>query len=197
MGRGPLVILSGPSGSGKSTVVERLLATTRLPLRRAVTVTTRQQREGEREGVDYHFWTREHFLEQVRAGAFLEWAEVHGHNYYGTPQHEVEEQRAHGIGVILVIDVQGAQQVRQVCPDAVSIFLIAGSWDLYEQRIRKRGTEDEAAIAIRLATARRELDRMGEYEHVIVSDDLPRAVAELDELIGRNFTNGGQTCSTS
>jgi guanylate kinase len=196
MGQGPLVILSGPSGSGKSTVVERLLATSRLPVRRAVTVTTRPMREGERDGVDYHFWTREQFQEQRAAGAFLECAEVHG-NYYGTPRYEVEEYRAGGDGVILVIDVQGAEQVRRLCPDAVSVFLIAGSPELYEQRIRKRGTESEEAIATRLATARRELERQGEYEHVIVSDDLPRAVAELEGLIKQNFTNGGQQCSTS
>src|SRR5688500_624636 len=103
---GPLVILSGPSGSGQSTVLERLLADSELPLRMSVSATTRDRRPGEQDGVEYHFWDRERFEREVAAGAFLEWAEVHG-RYYGTLQGEVEPYRRQGIGVILDIDVQG------------------------------------------------------------------------------------------
>src|SRR5947209_1000026 len=111
MGRGPLIILSGPAGSGKTVAIQRLLQEFPYPLRQSVSATTRSPRAGEQDGVHYHFWTRERFQEEVDRGGFLEWAEVHG-NRYGTPQSEVEPYLANGIGVILVIDVQGAEQVR-------------------------------------------------------------------------------------
>src|SRR5262245_43774203 len=111
MPRGPLIILSGPSGSGKSTVIPYLLAAFPGRLRLSVSATTRRQREGEQQGVHYWFWTRERFLDEVKLGNFLEWAEVHG-NLYGTPKSEVEPYREQGQGVILDIDVQGADSVR-------------------------------------------------------------------------------------
>jgi guanylate kinase len=193
----PLIIVSGPSGSGKSTVIRQLLAEGGLPLRLSVSATTREPRPGERDGVDYHFWTRERFQEQARAGAFLEWAEVHGQSY-GTLRAEVDPYRARGTGVILDIDVQGAEQVRRQYPDCCSVFLRAPSWPEYERRLRSRGTEDEASIARRLETARRELERVGEYDRVIVNDDLATAVADLRRLAAELFPPGGLTpCSTS
>jgi len=183
---GPLIILSGPSGSGKSTVIARVLREAGLPLRVSVSATTRPARPGERDGVHYHFWAREKFLQQVQAGAFLEWAEVHG-NYYGTLRDEVGPYRAQGIGVILDIDVQGAAQVRRLCPDSVSVFLRPPSLEVLEQRLRARGTEDEAALARRLANARREMARIGEYTYVVVNEDLGEAVAQLRELLARQF----------
>lgn len=116
--KGPLIILSGPSGSGKSTVIARLRALGEVPLRLSVSATTRPPRPGEKDGVDYHFWARERFEAGIRGGEFLEWAEVFG-NYYGTLRHEVEPSREQGTGVILDIDVQGARQIRKVCPDNV------------------------------------------------------------------------------
>src|SRR5437868_1235283 len=104
MSRGPLIILSGPSGSGKSTVIARLLGESDLPLRLSVSATTRAPRPLERDGEQYHFWTKERFQKEIEAGGFLEWAEVHG-NFYGTPRSEVEPYRGRGIGVILDIDV--------------------------------------------------------------------------------------------
>ena len=196
MSPGPLIILSGPSGSGKSTVVRRLLAEGGLPLRLSVSATTRARRPGERDGVDYFFWTRERFAEQVAAGAFLEWAEYAG-NLYGTLRGEVDVHRARGVGVLLDIDVQGAEQVRRRCPDNVSIFLCAPSWEVLERRLRLRHTESEEAVARRLATARAELGRQGEYHHVVVNDDLDGAVARLRGLIAPHFTEGGATCSMS
>jgi len=183
---GPLIILSGPSGSGKSTLIARLLKDSGLPLHLSVSATTRQRRPGEIGGVHYHFWTRDRFLEQVREGAFLEWAEVHG-QFYGTLRSEVEVHRAQGRGVILDIDVQGAEQIRRLCPDTLSIFLCTSTLEVLERRLRGRGTEDEAAIARRLRTARLELERRGEYRHLVVNDDLEVAVACLRNLIAREF----------
>jgi guanylate kinase len=183
---GPLIILSGPAGCGKSTVTARLLARGDLPLRQSVSATTRPPRPRERDGVHYRFWTRERFEEEMRAGGFLEWAEVYG-NYYGTPRSEVEPYRARGIGVILVIDVQGAALVRTACPDAVSVFLRASSWAECERRLRGRGTEDEATIARRLASARKELDRAGEYQFQVINDDLASAVEQLHTIVKAQF----------
>ncbi len=191
MDKGPLLILSGASGSGKSTLIRRLLAAGEFPLRLSVSATTRAPRANEREGIDYHFWTRERFEEGIKAGAFLEWATVFG-NYYGTPRQEVEPYRAQGVGVILDIDVQGAAQVRAKCPDAVSIFVHAASREdvteelrVLEERLRKRGTESEEAIRRRLEGARRELERAGEYDVQVINDDLERAVAEVSALLRR------------
>ena len=194
--QGPLIILSGPSGSGKTTVVRRLLAEGGLPLRVAVTATTRPPRPGERDGVHYHFWTRERFEAAKEAGELLEWAAYAG-ELYGTPRREVEEHRARGLGVVLVIDVQGARQVRRQCPDALSVFLQAPSWEEYEKRLVGRN-EEEAAIARRLETARRELEALAEYDHVVVNDDLDRAVAEVRGYIAKRFAvKGGPPCSTN
>jgi guanylate kinase len=182
----PLFILSGPSGSGKSTVVCRLVAEPSPPLRQSVSATTRQPRPTERDGVHYHFWTRERFGAAVHAGELLEWADVFG-NWYGTPRSEVDPYRQKGIGVILAIDVQGAGQVRQRCSDAVTIFLRTSSLEVYEQRLRARGTETEDTIQRRLQGARRELERVGEYQYVVINDVLDTAVAELRQIVRSHF----------
>jgi guanylate kinase len=188
--KGPLIILSGPAGSGKSTVTALVLARGDLPLRQSVAATTRPPRPGERDGVHYRFWSRQRFEEEIRAGGFLEWAEVFG-NYYGTPRDEVEPYREQGIGVILVIDVQGAAQVRQKCPDAVSVFVRASSLEECERRLRSRGTEDEATIARRVATAHQEMARAGEYQFQIINDNLDTAVEELHALVQAQFERSG------
>ncbi|HEX5270978.1 MAG TPA: guanylate kinase [Gemmataceae bacterium] len=188
--KAPLIILSGPAGCGKSTVTARLLARGDLPLRQSVSATTRPPRKGEVDGAHYRFWTRERFEEEIRAGGFLEWAEVFG-NYYGTPREEVEPYRERGVGVILVIDVQGAAQVRARCPDAVSVFLRVSSWAECERRLRDRRTEDEATILRRLATARDELARAGEYQYEVINDDLDSAVDQLHAIVSRQFERSG------
>jgi guanylate kinase len=191
MTKGPLLILSGPSGSGKSTVIQRLLAASGLPLRLSVSATTRAPRPGEVDGVHYWFWTREQFEAERAAGAFLEWAEVHGRDYYGTLRREVDPYREQGLGVILDIDVQGAEQVRRQCPDAVTVFLRTSTLAALEERLRQRGTEAEEAVRRRLANAARELARRDEYAYQVVNDDLNDAVAELTAIVRRLFEGGG------
>jgi guanylate kinase len=179
---GPLIILSGPSGSGKSTIASRLLAMPDLRLRQSISVTTRSPRIGEMDGKNYFFLTREEFEAKRAANEFLEWARVHDH-YYATPKRMVEELRRQGFAVMLVIDVQGAGQVRRVCPDNVSIFLRTSTPEMLEQRLRNRHTEDEAAIQRRLADARAELARAGEFTHQVLNDDLERAVNDVRSII--------------
>ena len=186
MARGPLIILSGPSGSGKSTVIKRLLADPPGRLRLSVSATTRAPRPDEREAVDYYFWTREEFERKLAAGEFLEYAVVHGLNYYGTLRVEVEQHLAAGRGVVLDIDVQGAEQVRRQCPDHASIFLFTPIEEL-ERRLRHRGTEDEATIRRRLESARRELARAPEFHYQIINQDLDKATAELRAIVAGLF----------
>jgi guanylate kinase len=177
----PVVIVSGPSGSGKSTVIARVLEGSGLPARLAVSATTRAPRPGEKDGVHYHFWTRQQFEAGLAQEEFLEWAQVHG-NYYGTPRREVEPYRRQMI-VLLDIDVQGTAQIRLKYPDAVTVFLRTSSLAEYEARLRKRGTEDEAGIQRRLEGARAELSHANEYKHQVINDDLDSAVAQLREII--------------
>jgi guanylate kinase len=181
---GPLIIVSGPSGCGKSTLIHRVLQSG-LPLRLSVSATTRQRRDKEIDGQDYYFLTSANFEELLAAGAFLEHAVVHG-NLYGTLRREVDDYRPRGIGVILDIDVQGAAQVWPLYPEHVSIFVRAPDGAL-EKRLRGRGTEDEATIARRLGNARRELEHAGEYQHVLVNDNLEVAVTELRDLIEKHL----------
>jgi len=182
---GSLIIMSGPSGSGKSTLIRRVLAEQRLPLRLAVSATTRPRRPGEADGRDYFFWTDEEYRRHLAAGGFLEHAQVHGRYWYGTPRSEVDSYLKLGIGVILDIDVQGAAQVRPLYPEHLSIFVKLSDWGMYENRIRKRGTETEEDIARRLATARAELAQIHEYQHVIINDDLEVAAVEFYNVVAR------------
>ena len=130
---------------------------------------------------------RERFERELHNGAFLEWAVVHGEHYYGTPVSEVEPYRQQGFGVILDIDVQGAAQVLQKCPEAVTIFLRTSSLDVLEKRLRGRHTETEEQIQRRLQGARRELERSGDYQYRVINDELAVAVAELRAIVRRHF----------
>ncbi len=184
---GPLLILSGPSGSGKSTVISRLLADQALPLRLSISVTTRSPRPGEAEGTHYYFWSPDRFDREIAAAGFLEWADVFG-NRYGTLRTEVEPYRRQGQGVLLEIDVKGWEQVKRRCPDAVSIFLRASTLDAYEQRLRDRKTDSEAAIQCRLEGARAELARAPDYDYQVINDDLEVAVAQVREIVLGQFS---------
>jgi guanylate kinase len=182
----PLIIVSGPSGCGKSTIIRRLLEDQTWPLHLSVSVTTRAPRINEQPGVHYHFWSVADFLKARDAGLFLEWAEVHG-NYYGTLENEVTQYRQLHQGVLLDIDVQGQAHVKKKCPDAVSIFVRTTHFETLEERLRKRHTEAEAAIQKRLANARLELARAGEYDFQVINDDLETALASMRAILGRLF----------
>lgn len=177
-----LTVLTGPSGVGKGTLVNRLRE--RHPsLWLSVSATTRAPREGERDGEHYFFHTRDRFDALVAEGGLLEWAEFAG-NCYGTPRQPVEAQLAGGAPVLLEIELEGARQVRGSFPQAFQIFLAPPSFDELEQRIRGRGTDSEEAIQKRLARARQELEAQGEFDAVVVNDDLDLALAELERLMG-------------
>jgi len=181
MRKGNLFIVSGPSGAGKGTLVKGLDAF--VPdAWISVSVTTRAPRPGELEGDHYFFISEEEFSRLAQAGGLLEWAEVHG-SRYGTPRDAVEAKVAEGCQVILEIDPQGAFQVKSLVPDSVLVFVMPPTWDELERRLVGRGSETEAQVSERLQTARRELDLVGEYDHVVINDDVPRAVAELVAII--------------
>ena len=187
----PLVVLSGPSGVGKTTLVDGLIGRNSLPLRRAITATTRQPRPGELPEVSYHYWSHAQFNAAIDRNEMLEWAEVHGVDYYGTPRSEVDPYRANGVGVILVIDVQGAGQVRLRYPgDHLSVFVMPPAFDELRRRLEGRG-EPEASIARRLETARGELARADEFDKVLENADLAAATDALERLIRDEFTRRG------
>ena len=178
------VVLSGPSGSGKTTIVERLLAASPVKLIKSVSATTRPPRRNEVEGENYYFLSAAEFAERRARGEFLECAEVHGTgNWYGTLKSEVERARREGGWALLEIDVQGALQITQRYPDALTIFLQTSSEAEYENRLRGRGTEAEEVIQRRLANARNELKHAPEYRYRVVNDDLGRAVGEIVRII--------------
>ncbi len=171
---------------GKGTVVRRLLER-RPELHPSVSVTTRPPRPGEQEGIDYRFVSDEEFDRLAAGGELLEWAHVVGHRS-GTPARPVEEALAAGRDVVLEIDVQGARQVRQRVPEAVLIFLAPPSLEELERRLRSRGTEDEARLALRLATATAEMAQQPEFDHVVVNDRLDQATAQVEAIIQASRT---------
>jgi len=180
--RGQLFIVSAPSGTGKTTLVERLVD--RVPgLRRSRSYTSRPARAGEQDGVDYNFVTRDRFEAMARDGAFLESADVFG-NYYGTGAADTEALLAGGEDVVLVIDVQGARQVRTRGIETIGVFVLPPSAEVLEQRLRGRSKDSEAQIQRRLDVARAEVGEYERYEYVVINDDLGTAVARLQAIVG-------------
>lgn len=169
MSKGQLIIMSGPSGVGKSTIVKKVMEN--YPsLRFSVSATTREIRPGEVDGVSYSFISKEEFLDMIEKDELLEHAEYVG-NYYGTPAKPIDEARNLGYDILLDIEVQGAMQVKAKRPDAVSVFIKAPSFEELERRLRGRGDTAEDKILGRLAAARREYQKIPEYDYVIVSEN--------------------------
>jgi guanylate kinase len=179
--RGLLFIVSAPSGAGKTTLAEHLVQI--LPnLRMSRSYTSRPARAGERDGADYHFITRERFERMIQDGAFLEWADVFG-NLYGTSAADTDRLLADGQDVVLVIDVQGARQVKAHGVDHTSIFVMPPSFAILERRLRGRSTDSEEQLQRRLETARDEVSSYADYDYVVVNDQLEPTVVRLQEII--------------
>jgi guanylate kinase len=179
--KGRLFVLTGPSGVGKGTLRARAFSDIK-DLVYSISCTTRKPRGGERDGVDYHFVTREDFQDRVARGMFLEHAAVH-EDLYGTLREDVVRETDAGRDVLLEIDVQGARQIRKLVPDSVLVFIAPPSLDVLELRLRRRGTESEEQIALRLDNAQKEMKEAGGYDHVILNDDLKQASEELRGVI--------------
>ena len=179
--RGLLFIVSAPSGTGKTTIVERLVQVVpRLRLSRSYT--SRAARAGEQDGVDYNFISRERFDALIAENAFLEWADVFG-NYYGTSTADTEACLAAGEDVVLVIDVQGARQVRGRGIETVGVFVLPPSAEVLESRLRGRSKDSEEQIRRRLAVAQSEVSEFAQYEYVVVNDDLDGAVSRMRAIV--------------
>jgi guanylate kinase len=176
-----LLVLSSPSGGGKSTIARHLLAA-REDVTYSVSATTRRRREGEVDGVAYHFLDRAEFDRRMARGDFLEWAE-YGGNLYGTLRAEVEKGLSRGQHVVLDIEVHGAEQLRRSFPNAVHVFVLPPTANALAERLRQRGTEDPASLGRRLDIASRELQLAPEYDYVVVNDDLVEAVAQVAAIL--------------
>jgi guanylate kinase len=162
-----LIVISGPSGVGKDTVVDRMKARN-VPFHFVVTATTRPPRPDEKEGVDYFFVSMSEFAEMIEDGELIEFAFVYG-DYKGVPKDQVRHAFASGQDVVMRLDVQGAATIRQLAPEAILVFLIAGSEEEMVRRLHERQSDSEEAIKLRVATARQELKRIDEFDYVVVN----------------------------
>jgi len=180
MGKGMLLVVSAPSGCGKGTILARILKDEKFYY--SVSATTRKPREGEEDGVNYHFLERQEFEKLISENAFLEYAE-YCDNYYGTLKAPIEEHRNQGKHVILEIEVQGAMQIRKLCPDAKFIFIVPPSLEVVRQRLESRGTEDTETINKRIQQAKEELHFLNQYDYCIVNDVLSEAIADFKSVV--------------
>ncbi|MGN0631708.1 MAG: guanylate kinase [Ruminococcus sp.] len=180
MKKGLLIVVSGPSGCGKGTILGDI--TKEMGISYSVSATTRAMREGEADGVNYHYITKERFEQLIAEDKVLEYTTYCG-NYYGTLRDEVESRREQGQDVLLEIEVEGAANVRRLCPDAISIFIAPPSVKELERRLRKRGTETDEVVAERVSQAEREIRCASEYDYIIINGELEKAVFDVMSVI--------------
>ena len=173
--KGSILVVSGPSGSGKTSLARSVCEELKDKAYFSISTTTRPKREGEKDGVDYFFITKEEFLQDIEDGYFLEWAEVHG-NFYGTSKKQIDEALNQGKIVFLDIDVQGHEAVRKAYPNIVtSIFVTTKNKDILIERLKKRGTETEESLEVRLINAMHEMKKIPEYDYLLINDDFDEA----------------------
>lgn len=182
MKKGLLIVFSGVSGVGKGTILKELMKMEELNLAYSVSMTTREPREGEKNGVDYFFVSKKRFMSAIRNGELLEHARFVD-NDYGTPKAYVEQMREEGKNVILEIEINGAKQIMKKVPDALSIYIVPPSIEELERRLRERNTEDEATIMKRISKAKRELKDTDTYGHIVCNDDLQKAIQDVRQII--------------
>ncbi|MDT0870750.1 guanylate kinase [Staphylococcus pseudintermedius] len=180
--KGLLIVLSGPSGVGKGTVRKRIFDDPHTSYKYSISMTTRQMREGEQDGVDYFFKTKEEFEKLIEADEFIEYAEYVG-NYYGTPVQYVKDTMNAGHDVFLEIEVEGAKQVRKKFPDALFIFLAPPSLDHLTERLIGRGTESKEKIESRVKEAKKEVEMMNLYDYVVVNDEVDLAKDRIQSIV--------------
>lgn len=178
--KGLLLVVSAPSGCGKGTILGEILKDDSFYY--SISATTRAPREGEQDGVNYHFITKEEFEQRIAQGGMLEYAQYCG-NYYGTPKKEVEQMREAGRDVILEIEVEGAMKVRALCPDAVFLFIAPPSVEELRRRLNKRGTEAAGVIEERVSQAARELSYANRYDYIIVNGELEKAIQDFRTVV--------------
>lgn len=178
---GLLIVFSGPSGAGKDTILKKLLESSQ-NIKLSISATTRSPRTGEQDGIDYHFLTKEKFLQLIEKDEMLEHAEYCG-NFYGTPSAPIENWMNGGNDVILEIEVQGGAQIKKKRPDCVSIFILPPSIQELEQRLRARNTENEETIQKRMAVAREEIKLAKNYDYVVINDTVENAVNKIHTII--------------
>lgn len=181
MASGKLIVITGPSGVGKGTLV-RLLLAHHPKLSLSISATTRPPREGETEGKEYFFLSREEFETMIQTEELLEWAEYAG-NYYGTPRQGVQDKLQQGEYVVLEIEVVGARKIQQSFPEATRIFILPPSLAVLEERLKKRGKDTPSAIAQRLEHAQTEIAAAEEFDYTVVNDDIDRSLVELEKII--------------
>lgn len=177
-----LIVLSGPSGVGKGTVRKAMLNKSSIRFDYSVSMTTREMRPGEEDGVDYYFRTNEQFEDEIKNGGMLEYAKYVDH-YYGTPLKYVNEKLEAGTDVLLEIEVNGAMQVREKMPDGVYIFLTPPDLPSLRRRITHRGTDDAKTIDKRMEQAKKEIEMMSNYDYAVVNDKIPNAVKKIEGII--------------
>lgn len=177
------IVISGPSGVGKDTVLAKMKQSRRL-LHYLVTATTRPQRPGEKNGLDYHFVSKEQFKRMIDTGQLLEWANVYD-NLYGVPKRQVQQALAQGLDVMVKVDVQGAATIKNILPQAVFICLTPPSLDELERRLKERKTESTEELKLRMETTRREMDSLPLFDYVVVNhqDRLDSTIAQIDAII--------------
>lgn len=178
---GRLYVISAPSGTGKTTLLKRVMK--ELPqMKFSVSYTTRPSRSGEKDGVDYHFVSRDEFQGMIQAGEFAEWTEVHG-NFYGTSRAYLEKCLCRDADVILDIDTEGAAQIHQRYPQGVYIFILPPGMEDLKERLTRRGSESQEMIDLRLRNASKEIERMDQYEYIVINEQIDEAAERIKAII--------------